>query len=1310
MESDDLSDTTFLTEFDNPSTIIYKMGSKYNLPIKFVFKMPLKNNNDEKFIIDDGKYGYNTINNKISPLFDQINDPKEILEIAQKYTENIKFDDLICFYYEHLESKLLPEDVDPSDIDDGVKNIILDSLNKFYRLGEGEENKYGSYDDFMENYDSWDKELEDLRENDKIIYDQIVNVEQILIEMENIESVSPIKMSPLVLTTSELDFTPKMNGEDVAVDDGLDIFNSAIPSKHVPYIQYNNKYGKSYYRIYTGEKVEDIPNFSTTIIPKTLTNESDHIYMRLWIPGNRQANEKYLKNATKESLFVVTYSLTNNIMKVAVPSGESKNMAINIIKNALPSLSLDNYEEVKVRGEMDIYNIKYEEISLLDMILLDPIINRYLYIEEHTTPFYIKKRLDIHYRPLFSDINEKDKTLKDSYVSNYAAVSLTLNQKFNNTNKTVNIQEDNGTLYLQDGDPYIHINISKAESKDVVLKFTKIFKLLLIYYGKNYLSVYNDYVEKYPQLELLAQMTTSRKKEGEIAPVYTKRGKEKNRTTNALVAAAPDLFIEDYSRKCPVKRQPRIIEENQLSDNIQAIRYPENGLYYTCEHNDQYRYAGLQINKLPNNDKYEFLPCCFGENQLTKTTSGLKKYQEGLPLKTSEKIVTKDIIKTDKILVPGKIGKLPRAINTILKNYNINKPGGVSMYRYGIINSPNSLLHCICLAIGDKNYLKYKNDDMVEDYIKGLRKYISTLIHPGLLKQELYDYQYDEIEDILKDEAEFLDPALTYRAFEEIFNINIFVFYKPKTEDLELQLGAIDIPRFKLFHARTAHYDRPTVLIFKNQGSDVDNALYPQCELIVDLNIDESTYIKLFGENMTKLCYNTLTQTNKTITWLWDNRYQTEASIPAYSNIYYNIDILNIIKYKPIEQLIDNDGKLRGITFIDHEQNVFTVSTLPLPPLNLPIMKTPAVQSIDYIMNIIKTEPDSVTYSNDNKITGLWYSIYGIKNSLYVPVIPFVAEQAGAYLKNAVNMPGSYNPIITSGDSSTKRINKLKRSLNIIIQILRWLYDIKRQFDKNLTPEKFAEEHMAVVDSGESEIDSANYYILTNLTRRLPSVKNITEGFEYLNVRVPKLVTKVGRGEYKIVMYNRHFLNGIVKMLTDYNNLVAGTEVKEKRFIDNFYEVESDFINRSNSRIIIGEIHFNQWYSSLSGNLYSLISNSNDIKHKIETPMSNIKRPFLFQDNDFRMYIVQNVETGRADHALAVCKYWYEAFVNIGYKNTPTIDIPAHMIFCISSEYYLEAIADLTNGSDVYVKILYYGNAAEYMSGKGAPYAALLPL
>jgi hypothetical protein len=190
-------------------------------------------------------------------------------------------------------------------------------------------------------------------------------------------------------------------------------------------------------------------------------------------------------------------------------------------------------------------------------------------------------------------------------------------------------------------------------------------------------------------------------------------------------------------------------------------------------------------------------------------------------------------------------------------------------------------------------------------------------------------------------------------------------------------------------------------------------------------------------------------------------------------------------------------------------------------------------------------------------------------------------------------------------------------------------------------------------------------------------------------------------------------------MLYDFYNIRVGTPPDPPALIANYYENADNFAVVPHAQVFVGENDFKAWLQSLqSSQNYSKYYN---IRLKIDLSMGTATDPYLYQDPDGSIYLIQNVIGGTRAKALAVADIWNEMKVNIGSDPIPLDDIPIHMIYGLSSAGKITPIDDNTNNQDVFLKLLYYGNQVEYdraqllepsrpIGGKIGRYAAILEI
>ena len=155
--------------------------------------------------------------------------------------------------------------------------------------------------------------------------------------------------------------------------------------------------------------------------------------------------------------------------------------------------------------------------------------------------------------------------------------------------------------------------------------------------------------------------------------------------------------------------------------------------------------------------------------------------------------------------------------------------------------------------------------------------------------------------------------------------------------------------------------------------------------------------------------------------------------------------------------------------------------------------------------------------------------------------------------------------------------------------------------------------------------------------------------------------------------------------------------------------MDSDFKNTVNgSKVFITEEELLIWLQNLR--TVQNYSTQFEVKTSIKTQMSILHEPYLYKDEQGKIYMIQNVDGGSLMKAISVCQVWNNNKINLGYYPTPIDKIPPTMIYGISSTSSLNPIEDLTNDSNDYLNICYYGSTEDKKSGKESRYAAMLEL
>lgn len=1259
--------------YDTYETFLFKIAVKvFSVPVRLMIVR--KKTQKDQGGFEDSNYIYDTLESfmrrsikedKIQRLYKKI--------IA--YNALISPNDFIMTYYKIQGDK-----------------ATLEEINRLYSdLNNLSINKYSHLDSFLRDYNSWNRDIQKELSNDSNYLEGVISKNQEELgeqykEEQNIY-LSSVSVNTVVKFFSPLIANGKTN-KKVKKEDGLEIFDKSRATQYVPFIRYNDEYGKSYYKVYMDKRSGKLPDYSNIVLSGDSFSIKNTIFTTLWLGDPKDDGTEKIFQAPRESFFVVVYNLANNLLSIETPSKNSnrkrlitdERIAFRRVQEAFPMIILGKERGNRFYGGFNIWNVDYDETSLIHQVLTDSLLNLYLFLDESTKPFAFKLKLELKYNPLF--------LLKDHSED---ILSFVISKKYTVNKLEVEVLEPRNIskVIISKDTSYIHVKIKNADSYERMIEFAKIFYSLIKYHNKikdSILNLYKDLGFNGGILNIL--IPTKKRKTKEQEPSIfdiTKRTivtKRENDNIQKLRKLLPDVFLGNYPRKCQKSSQPHIMtieEYNSWKESEgknyegQVLFFPKDNpvIAYICLGKD-YRYPGLKKVKDPiDKERVHYIPCCFKKDQILWKKSNYNKYTKDIyhstfGAKADNKLTTR------KVLEPGKMAFLPRSIQNIISRAgNFNE-----ILRYGVIFSPNSFLHCVFTALEYKGYLLAENK---EEYVVKFRKSINQYVHLEVLKQELYDYNLEEINAIINDEKIFFDPALFYRCIEEIFNINVYVFGTLPPNTLEVDYGVMDVPRHKIFHVRPLRSNRKTMLILKNWGSESDYLKYPQCELIIDHDPKTHDLKILFERNVTVICHEVLEKTLQTVTWF----SKPNNKIQAYDNLYYKVDLTEE-NLKPVSQYIDDHGKMRAITFEKDSNLITIIPSVPCQPKNLRGDKSIKRADVQTLISIFsKDRILSITKDRETGwIDGVWYKS-STNQEVYVPIQP-------------INIKSEYpigpsNPIFTQGNFIVDKLIKLRRKLNIIIQLIQWLYDFLFLEFRDNALEKF-KELVNITNQPEN-------YDISKVPKRLPDVKSHKEVLEHLKIFIPTLVNN----DNKLTFHNTIFAERIYEMLKVYEpHLDLGVKIKKE--IKDYYFTEQDFTMSKDSLVFLKKQDLETWISSLKVTKHEEYFR---IHEKINKNLSNYLNPYIYKDKDNKFYIVQNVVNGEKEKAMIVSYYWVKNKINIGSDPKFTINKTYHCrVYGISPDFFLRLIETIPGEENIIANILYYGTKIE----EEKPYAALLEL
>jgi hypothetical protein len=1247
------------------------------------------------------------------------------------------------------ETKKIDEftDEEVETYEDKKMKIILEALNSIYSKAHPEKknHKWDNGQELIDSFSIFARDYIALSKREMKIFNNIENFQK------DMKSIKPLVYSEFVPKNDRYAYQPYLKGKKskpVQPSDGIDIFNEANISLEIPYINYTDSHGNTYHKIYNfGYSFIDFLGKIVGIEPEVI-GQSNKTTEITWLENKKERKNletiefAFLMKPTvpinklKKDYEKIVYNLSTNefSLDIDVNVNNLKNIYDERLSKTFEGLDFSHQTQTHLKGSFNIYGTDIKDYSFQDKIYSDPLYQYYIHANERTDSFASKKHLKIHFNDLYNRDNGK-KTNTFTLKSRKMIENLVVKNK----NKNHNI--DAGT-------DYIKVKVS-GENREKIDYYITILTILLTIYAQDKKNIDNFYCSLVPALCLTEKVDKNK---------TAKKKNDKNTVLNIIREVNPEMFSGNYSRLCGKIQQPIIIQEADRDKYEETIDYPKPGEHIFACKDTKYKYPGLKKNKDKKpGDKYDYVPCCYLKSHIKNSKSPYNQWLNGhakdakdekAPIKEKPKKVKTTVghySVSSRILPPGEYGKIPDLLKNFLKKITTFK----DFSRLGVPQDPNSAICCLLLATEDAKYLKAKTiEKRIERAIEVRNEMASFFM--GLYRQENYDITDTFLKNNLVDSKSFYDPYLYYRGLEEYFDVNIYTF-KPGETDNEVDY---QIPRSKIFYSNPRK-DRKAVLLYVHRGtiSESRNITYPQCELILVSKTQNGKVIghedKIFDEDVNSHLYHSFILRIKNKSWFIDDedvKGTTVSTLTSFDDLYSMVNFSEeyLLPLKkgddeedayPKEQIIDDYGKLRALVYYkgSDKNKGLTFVIPPSQPLNMKVRnyKNYPLATYEEAVEFINDEPVSCSIKEEDGkkyITGLWFDlkIEGLvakSEYLYIPIKKILRNTKA--LKKLTW--GASNPINEGGANIGERTYKLQRTLDLILQLVKWLFIVKQLemgLDKNnkriLYPvDKFVDEYMTF-DTYDG--DTADYYNFENIPRILPKLKTV----EKCIARMEKYGLNLFK-KGKIVMYNEEFYNKIEKYLEEYFannapylsvNVNPHLDWKLPTVIENYYNMADDFKQQENVFVFINDDDFYKWMRMIR--LPSYISvNINDTMKDFTTTLSE---PYLYvnlNEGKETFIVVQNayridddlssldekskkkIQEKNIRYALHICDIWHHNKINVGVvEDMYSGDLPPYIVYGLENDSLVIVDDEHYNGEEMYYPL--------YV--KDSKYAAILRL
>jgi hypothetical protein len=1011
---------------------------------------------------------------------------------------------------------------------------------------------------------------------------------------------------------------------------GIDVLNRSIVSENIPLIVDVNQDGKTIVKAYDKDNIKNV-NFNV----------------------NRIEQKGNLFLITKSGR-VITYSyVDNHNVSFSIKSNENIENIIDLLRNTsmfqfggITSKELVSSFNIFGSAEDD-YSYPLQLYPMIMALLGNGLLNRYLYTDEVRKIFLDRSRFSLTYRRPFDNSFPK------------ITIDFTPQQSVLEQEHIIYDVEGNSYSLANQGILYLNMTITTPdeEMRNMLIPYlTQLFSLWREYQKDTFAGIEYWTNETITSLYASKQTVTT----GERRKIFLLR------------ELAGDLIVPGYAKSCIGDFQPTLVPHDRVDEwrsetfewkgeihhrEVVPIPRDDPKYFFGCDSKDA-PFIGVKCNTKENKNIYPVIPCCYKENQ-NQPRKMLWRYfteENANPCQTRGVQKGVNTIRTMKLLSAKREGYMPPLMTSFLHTIGLENP-----VRYGTVISPNSLLHSILTAIGDKGYYQLQNEEKMEEYVREYRREIAKKDRNlNAFRQELYDKSIPEIRAMLEDVDSYLDPKIYFHGLERYFHVRLFLF------ELDNDKSIFALPRGKWYTVYSQEINLPSVLIITHRGTTVDSAVkYPQSELIINANSDIMAYTEYtprLNETLNSVQVNSLLRIlPKHISHITGTRFDP---------VLFFKDVGGIVS-----QYIDGAGKGTGVILKTATKKFISVITPPFAPLRLPVSEL-KTSSLDDSKELLDKLPTPNWYFQNNNYQGFGYYLSNKTQRLYI-----LLDQLPANLEIPKGVP-PITPIASEDESEMELLHKTKRGVLFLLQTMLYLYSIY-SIDNNLafnaeSVARFWDEYVTIADGT---------YNWTHLQRRFPQGNNIQECIqEYVNT-VPGLILN---DKVRVTAaVSPKLQSTIIKWFADRRNEVFALP----EYYDNYFTNENDFEYQPNQRIFLNWDNYKSWVN------YNYNSH-NFVRTFLDQEDNTLEEPYVYYNADTKRYwIIQNVTGGNWKRAIKVAVAWRELKINIGFlPDEYTQELPKVNIYKISESNQLE----LTTPEDPEGINIY-----EYTAGN---FSALLPL
>lgn len=312
-------------------------------------------------------------------------------------------------------------------------------------------------------------------------------------------------------------------------------------------------------------------------------------------------------------------------------------------------------------------------------------------------------------------------------------------------------------------------------------------------------------------------------------------------------------------------------------------------------------------------------------------------------------------------------------------------------------------------------------------------------------------------------------------------------------------------------------------------------------------------------------------------------------------------------------QYVDENGKVRALVY-----SSITLFTSPLPPSDLRVIReieSLPVVSVNEARRFARAKNLEVE-SQDvvrGETEGLWVKPNVANSPIYYGYVPVKPVKVLKDLEEVRK-----DPLRTDDNSKLSDMRRDRKLASVLKQYVLWEY--------SQDPEGFSEDSFTV--------DADHVYDLRKVGNKFSFNDTIYDTEQLAGVRKIIVPTEDVRGR---LMYHLQ-----VSLLNDRAGVMA---MKNKKSLEGMYQNISDFRTRDEEIIFSNVANIVRWKFDFDRN-----QRNNSVMYRF---LPEFKEPYFYRNIKIKkgkLVIIQNVEKGELDTAIAVSEKWKKDRVNIGYS------------------------------------------------------------